>query len=119
MPLIAQSVINAASDLEKICMAAYATGQYSPPSGLYWYSKPTDVTSNWYRDMIWYLLNDAWGEQPSGAMPHNVYAFLVPALEVASGLTYTPPESETPENYLLSYRSFFDAGLWAISNAAA
>lgn len=119
MPLISQAAINAATDLELLCMAAYATGLYAPPSGLYWYSKPAEVASSWYSDLLWSIIQDAINEMPSGAMPHNVYAYLTPALESSSSLTYTPPESEEPENILASYRTFFRAGLWAMSNAAS
>lgn len=56
----------------------------TPATGLQWYSFSY---SSWWSDLIWYLLNDAWGEQPVGTLPHAVYALICPPLGDQAGLT--------------------------------
>lgn len=70
-----------------------------------------DEISSVDRDRIWHELHDAWGEPISGAMPHNVYCYIITALSTLSEIDYVEPVNPTTETYHAADRSFTESAV--------
>jgi hypothetical protein len=108
--VITSTRINAATDIEALAMAFYVTGVVKVPTGFEWWSIDEPIASGYWSDFLWWLIHEAINENPTGALPHAIYAMAAAALGTLSGVYQGTTQSDI---------DYFKAALIAIAGSSS